>query len=160
MGASAVLGDVRFRRLVAGALIALSGCSDSATGPRNALEFARARARWRASAPASYDFGFRQSCFCLQETLRPVVISVRDGQVAAAHYADDGTAVPAWLFSTFPSIDGMFERIGNALAQPRSTVAARYDGSWGFPVEVSLDYDLNTVDDEVSYWLSDFHPSS
>lgn len=116
-----------------------------------------ARARWERTRPADYSFTLATSCECLTEITKPVVVVVRDGVVTSRTYVQGGEAVdPRWA-SYFPSIDGLFTKIDDA-ATRADRLDADYDGRYGYPQRISIDYDTRMVDDEISLRVSDFHP--
>lgn len=140
--------------LVLIASLALAGCDGELTGLTS--DELQAWRRWIASAPSAYEFTLRRSCFCGQESLRPVVVSVRNGAVEALRYADDGAAIPLARAGEFPTIDRLFEIIAEARAWPKSTVRVEYDLDCGYPVNVSIDYDPGMADDEMFYSVRSF----
>ncbi len=131
----------------------------SCTEPTKAdAEVAAARARWTAGRPASYQFSLVVGCFCPTEVTRKVVIVVNGTTVVSRNYADDGTPVAAQFASSFPSIDGLFDIVVDARNRRAAQSDATFDGTLGYPIQISLDYELRAADDELYFTLSDFLP--
>lgn len=144
------------RILVLLAAMTLGSCSaptDTGTITDNAL----ARQRWASERPAAYDYTLSVSCFCIQDVTRPVVIVVNGTSVVSRTYADTGAPVPAQWATTFPSIDGLFEKIASATAAHAATLDVTYDATRGFPTHIAIDYVAQIADDEIVYTIRDFH---
>jgi hypothetical protein len=139
-------------------LLAAPACSSADDGLTNPapLDFVVARRHWTETAPAAYQYTLRHSCFCAPAATRPVVITVRDGQVESRRYADTGADVPADLASTFPTIDGLFDIIASAIAIDVAQTTVTYDPARGFPLTVALLGSPMIADDENFYGTSDF----
>jgi len=135
-------------------VVLVSACS-SALGPvRNDL--ATARASWAAMISAPYSFTFARSCFCASEFLRPVHISVADGEVTQAVFVDTGDPVATPL-SEIETVDDLFDEIQAAIDADAFEIVATFDSRLGYPVSVSIDYIENAIDDEMAFQVSDFH---
>jgi hypothetical protein len=143
------------RLVVAASLLAaLAGCSDAPSGPGDDLR--AARRRWEATRPAAYAFTFQRVCFCPTEITRPTVVTVRNGAVESLRYADDGAPVDGRYASLFPTIDGLFDAIDQALERPPASFDATYDADRGYPVRVDIDPIRDAVDEEVGYRVRDW----
>lgn len=146
------------RRLVPGAVVALAlaaSCSEPTAVTR---DLTGALQRWSASAPAAYEVTVGRGCFCGPSVTRAVVVRVRAGQVESRRYQDTGADVPADAASAYPTVDALFAFIADAESRSAAVVDARYDGAYGFPVSVYLDYDERIADEEQSYSMTNFHP--
>jgi hypothetical protein len=130
--------------------------ADGATCATAITNVTDARARWNAARPASYEYTLAVGCFCLRDVTRPVVITVTATTVTSRRYEDDGTAVPDQLAATFPSIDGLFDKLLDARMRNAANSAANYEPTLGYPVQISLDYSATIADDEISYVVSRF----
>ena len=136
------------------ALLAASvnACSLGITGVNGDL--ASARARWAASQPNAYEITVRALCFCGEN--RPVIVAVKAGVVESRRYADTGLAIDPRSASLFPSVDGLFAVVDDAIARHAAQLDVQYDDVRGFPVRIAIDYIKNAIDDEVTYQTSDF----
>ena len=143
------------RRTIALAILLLQASCSAITGAES--DFARARLLWRSERPSAYDYTLRLSCFCGGEVTRAVVIVVRGDVVESRTYADDGALVPAQFNGTFPTIDGMFDKIQDAIDRNSARVDVSYDPARGYPVSIALDGSTQIADDESSYTITNFH---
>ena len=137
------------------ALLALTtvGCTDAFGPEQDAL--AAARARWAQTDASNYVFEFQRSCFCAPDFVRPVRIEVLDGVVNSAVYVDTEEPIPLPLTSV-PTIDDLFDEIGDALEGTAFSVIADYDADMGYPTNVEIDYIENAIDDEMAFTVSSF----
>jgi hypothetical protein len=137
-------------------LLAVVACSQLTEPERVASDLAMAKRRWAATAPASYQYTFSRSCFCLVEFTRPVVVTVRNGTVESVHYADTGAPVAPSLVPGYPTIEGVFALVDEALVKHAASVTAEYDPARGYPVRIFIDFIAAAVDDEMAYRIRDF----
>jgi len=114
-------------------------------------ELTVARHRWGERQPPSYSLTVRRSCECLPEMIGPVVVVVRDGQVESRHYVSSGEPVPSTYADVFPTVDGLFARIEDALRQGAAKLEVDYDPTLGYPLRIAIDYNATAADDEVTY---------
>jgi hypothetical protein len=130
---------VRRRWILVGLLALSTACRDT-TGPEE-RGFQRARDMWRSQALANYDYTLRRECFCPMEYTQAMRVQVR---------ADLDRVV---------TIDQIFEDIERTLDHGK-VLSASYDAVYGFPVEARLDRITNAIDDEGTFFLSDFQVKS
>lgn len=133
-----------------------SACSsaDSLGPPVDALALVEASRRWEAVAPASYAYTLERYCFCLFDG--PLRVTVRDGAVESAQAIRTGAMLTGVQLGGVPTIPDVFAALAYAVDLPAALFSARYDPTWGFPVEASIDHWARAVDDEISYRLSAF----
>ena len=126
----------------------ISGCGDSSLAPR--MDLARARGTWERANIDTYVYVVRRSCECLPAAIGPVEVEVVNGVVQSRTYAD-GTPVNAVHADGFPDVPGLFAMIGDALSQRPARVHIEYDGAYGFPKEVFIDFSAAVADEEMVY---------
>src|SRR5687767_13222143 len=74
--------------VLAGVLIAaIAGC-ESVTGPEGQLS--SAKERWANNASSDYSVTVARSCFCVQETVGSVIVTVRNNAIQSRHYVTTG----------------------------------------------------------------------
>lgn len=134
------------RSLLIAILAAGLACGDS-VGPLT--ELARAELRWRQSGLHTYSLALTRSCFCGQDAVGLVTITVRDGVVQSRIYAD-GSPVPEDLYDAFPDVPGLFDLIGDALRDD-GDVNVNYHPVLGAPTQAAIDFYPGAIDDEVYY---------
>ena len=148
---------------VKGALgLCLVACvAAAAQAPRacaaEADELEQSWARWKASGPESYEYGYNKYCDCHRDAPPETVIVVAAGVVERVYhvYVDSSREVPAREGSTglYWTIDDLFRLIEGALER-NATVRARYDAVLGYPTAVFVDYDAQFIGDEIDVRLT------
>ena len=117
-------------------------------------QVADARSRWEEAGVDSYEMTVATQCFCPGGSYE---VTVGDGVVDDVRPLN-GPAVgdPDWQSPLF-TIDGLFEEIDRWLAESPESLIVGFS-ELGYPVDVHLDPQLNTFDDELSVFISDFRP--
>jgi hypothetical protein len=113
-------------------------------------------ALWESQAIDDYRYTLQVGCFCLVDVTRPVIVEVKDGQVASITYAEDGTAADPALFERYDSIDKLFAIINEAEAQEPARLDVTYDEATGVPQSVVIDISEQMADEELYLEVSDF----
>jgi hypothetical protein len=119
-------------------------------------ELSEAREQWSRQVPRSYELTWQQACVCEPTWNRPIRISVAAGQITSAIYVDDDEAVAEPVRSHLVTVDGVFDKIEDAIEGDASQVDVEYDATWGYPASVFVDYNRRTADEELMLQLSDF----
>lgn len=140
------------------AALALGACDDP-TGP--VVDLARHRAQWLTQGLATYEFGLRRFCFCLDEALQPVQIRVEAGAVASvidlAGQPIDSLDVARYFTIT---VDSLFGVVEHAIAVRAYRLSVRYNPQFGYPELILIDYDAATADEELGFSASLLVPLS
>lgn len=129
-----------------------TACSESADDHG----LAAARKQWVDHLPASYSFTWMQSCECIGDMTRPIRISVTAGQLTNAVFVDDQAAVGEPVRRYLLTIDGVFDKIQDAIDQDAAEITVDYDPARGYPRSVFVDYSRQVADEELSLQISDF----
>ncbi len=117
------------------------------------------RDKWRAAGVSgSYIFNQHFLCFCEQDFGRDVALKVTDGWVESYAYADQNGEVPVANRTNYRTVEGLFDLIEEAFNQEYYGVNVVYDEQYGYPLEIDLDHDACTVDEEISFRSSDLRP--
>jgi hypothetical protein len=146
------------RLLVVPAMLAAfaGGCADQ--GPRTGTlegEIAANRALWEATRPASYTYDLEHVCFCGVEGRGPVRVVVQNGVVVARTYVDTGESVQASFVEVFPSVDGLFDVLSDAVRRRAYDVRVTWGSGTGLPLDFFIDYSANIADEEQGYRIVD-----
>ena len=144
------------RRIVVLAVLLATGCTDQ--GPEVGelrQEILANRARWAAVGPNSYTYDVERLCFCPEAARGPVRVWVVSGQVMARTYTATGATVPTDLEHLFPSVDGLFEVLLDALARDAHTIDVHWNTGTGVPVDLWIDYVEGMADEELGYSVRD-----
>lgn len=131
----------------------LAACSSSI----QEQELAEAREQW-SRQPRSYELTWQQDCFCSIDMVRPIRIRVVEGQITSATFVDDRVDVPESIRDTLVTVDGVFDRIEDAIDDGAAQIDVEYDATWGYPASLYIDYSRRTADEELAMQLSDFAP--
>lgn len=123
----------------------LTGACGSSPFELSSTAVADFRARWEAAGIADYEYEYRRQCECLDT--RPARIEVRNGRVANATYSDSGE--PTGPNAATPTIDDLFDLIESAIRDEAATLRVSYDPRLGYPTQITIDYDVETADDEM-----------
>jgi len=137
-------------------LPALAACGDIVgAGDSDERELRRATQRWNDNRIFNYDYTVQQSCFCPAEIGRPVIVMVRGGFVYDLRYENTFSPVPPFAWSAFPTVEGLFDVIDDAIHRA-DNVDATFDRDFGFPRLIDIDYARHAIDDELTISTSRF----
>jgi hypothetical protein len=133
-------------------LASLAAAACGVTGPsgRHAGEQARldqARAQWRAQAVVDYTYVFSRGCFCVEEYREPVTITVRGRTVESVVTVATGAAREA---AQYPTIEGLFDLVQDAIDDDAATIHTEYDPARGFLTSGYFDISERLADEELS----------
>jgi hypothetical protein len=135
-------------------VLALGACSMG-----NPTEIERNRDKWRDANISHYRFDLNIGCFCVFSQDMPLVIEVMDGKVVSMEY-QSGNAIDATnreSFDKFSTIDRIFSELEADLAGAADEVTVvTFDPTYGFPVDVTIDYVKEATDDELYLTVSGF----
>lgn len=134
------------------AILLSTGCSNTLAPEQDTLS--AARARWASVSINPYVFVQQRSCFCGPSTLRPIQVEVVGGIVNSAVYRDTGEPVTQPL-STISTIDDLFDEVQDAIDRGAFSLNATYDAQYGFPTDVSIDYDQMIEDEEMAFRVTE-----
>lgn len=137
-----------------GALLLLGGC-ELITGPGEPERLEEARLLWERVGPGDYTFELTQNCFCALGGER-IRVTVDNGTVVTARVINTDSPVEAYLFATIPTVPELFDLIESAFGRNAHRIEASYDGTYGYPVDVAIDYDRNTIDEEYGFTITGF----
>jgi len=139
------------RRLIFALALGAAGCGilDPAGGARGDLD--DNRALWESTRPASYAMVVERLCFCGVEARGPVRLTVQGQAATGRVYVDDGAPVSSDFAQLFPTIDGLFDVIEDALDRDAHEIRVTYDAATGIPGDVWIDYSEQTADEEQGF---------
>jgi hypothetical protein len=125
-------------------------------------ELERNQSKWQDANITHYSFELSVSCFCLFRSQMPLTIEVQDGEIVSMIDVN-GEAFPmddpmSELVMKHSTIDRLFSELGSAPVQEADHLTVSYDSTYGFPVEVAIDYIELAADDELYLSVSAFEP--
>jgi hypothetical protein len=126
-------------RLLLILLLLLSACRDT-TGTSSLVQQLESEyASWKALGVQDYDVDYQQLCFCAPEATSKVTLLVRKGVLAAVLDAS-GNFVPADRWSTYKTIDDMFQQLISSAAQRGVIISdLTFDPVLHYPTHVGSD---------------------
>ena len=150
-----------FRRTDEEYRFTVSGYSQGAQETSETLEQAQAdldkhRALWEASRSDNYSFVLEPICFCPQNLLDPVRISVVDGTITSVTYVDSGETPEHDGYGRYVTIDELFDTIQEGIDRNAAEVDVSYDPVFGFPTDAGIDYDTRMADEEYRFIVSGY----
>ncbi len=114
-------------------------------------ELDRNKALWERVRPSKYVFDVERLCFCGVEARGPVRVEVSAGRVSVRTYVDSREPVPSTYESLFPSVDGLFELLVDAMERDAHQIEVTYDRETGVPIDLWIDYVENVADEELGF---------
>lgn len=141
-------------------LVSLAAAACGVTGPsgRHAGEQARldqARARWRAQSIVDYTYVFSRGCFCVQEYREPVTITVRGRTIESVVSVAAGVPRDP---AQYPTIEGLFDLVQNAIDEDAATITTEYDPARGYLTSAYFDISERVADEELSVEVRSLTP--
>ena len=111
------------------------------------------RKLWESKAIARYQFEYRWNCFCTQDYVALVDISVQEGAIVDISFveAEFGTIKGDPDISRYYTISGLFDIIQEAIDTEAFDIDVKYDAELGYPTEVHIDYDVRIADEEMGF---------
>jgi hypothetical protein len=125
-------------------------------------ELSRNQSKWQDANVTHYSFELSVSCFCLFRSQMPLTVEVQDGEIVSMIDVN-GEAFPmddpmSELVMKHATIDRLFSELGSDPVQEADHLTVSYDSTYGFPVEVAIDYIELAADDELYLSVSAFEP--
>jgi hypothetical protein len=124
---------------------------------QNTRELNRNRQLWNSKNILNYRYTYSNGCFCIPEARGPVVIEVRNGVTTSITSVATGQPVSnPEFFERYNTIPKLFDVVGEAIAQKADRIDARYDGQFGYPIQINIDYSFQQADEEVFISIENF----
>lgn len=138
---------------------AVAPVSTKATTNDIATEIQMNREKWQAHEISGYQIEMQKICYCVPEVVRMMVFEIKDDEVASVKYADTGDDVDPQHYGDFNTIEGMFAFVEKALEKDPADLSIAYDEKYGYIKELSVDFQENIADDEISIIASNMRPN-
>ena len=140
-------------------MLALSGCEHAQPIPINPVigggEGAAQTAlnanyqRWQQAGIHDYRYEFQRSCYCMQEFVQPVLITVKNDLVVDARFKESNLPLPDDFEDNQQAVPYLFEKIQDAINRNAASINVDYDAQYGYPANISIDYDTRMADEEL-----------
>jgi hypothetical protein len=134
--------------------LALAACS--AAGSQTEIE--QNKEKWQDQDITHYRYHLSITCFCVFSQDMPLIIEVQDGNVVSMEF-QSGKEIDAAnreLFDKYATIDRIFAELEADVNGAADEVIVKYDPTYGFPTEVTIDFIKEAADDELYLSLSNF----
>jgi uncharacterized protein DUF6174 len=146
--------------LIVMTLILAACASVNALGSQSEIE--QNQGKWQDSGISHYRYDLSISCFCVFTQDMPLSIEVQDGKVVSMQYKSGKEIDPSLLelFEKYATIDRVFGELKAGANGAADEIIAKYDTTYGFPTEVTVDVEKQATDDELYLTLSNFEKLS
>ena len=136
--------------------LVLAGCAAMGSALDNQSEIEQNKEKWQDAGISHYSFHLFISCFCIFVEDMPLIIEVQDGEVVSMEFESGKEIDPSLLelFERYATIDRVFAEVEAGLNGAADNVVVQYDPTYGFPTEVTLDFEEQVADDELYLTLS------
>lgn len=136
--------------------LVLAACSAVAGAAGDQSEIEQNKEKWQDQGISHYRYNLHISCFCVFVENMPLVIEVQDGEVVSMEFQNGSEIDPSLLelFERYATIDRVFAEVEAGLNGAADNVVVKYDPTYGFPTEVTIDVEEQVADDEVYLTLS------
>ena len=112
--------------------------------------------RWEHSGITDYDYTGAWSCFCPQEYLADVAVTVRGGVVTSVAFAGEELTVTPPSPERFVPVEELFALLQDAVTRNAARIEVAYDERYGYPAELFIDYDERMADEETRFVMRGF----
>ena len=122
------------------------------------IEIEQNRHKWQDQGISHYRFHLTVGCFCAFSQDMPLIIEVQDGKVVSMEYQSGKEIDPSHreLFKKYETIDLLFDELDARLNGAADQVTVKYDPTYGFPTEATIDIAKEVADDELYLTILDF----
>ena len=138
--------------------LVLTACSAVAGATGNQSEIEQNKEKWQDQGISHYRYHLAITCFCIFSQDMPLVIEVQDDKIVSMEYQSGKEIDPAnvELFEKYATIDRIFAELEAGLNGGADEVIVQYDPTYGFPTEVTLNFETQAADEELYLSLSNF----
>ncbi|MBK8453923.1 MAG: DUF6174 domain-containing protein [Thiofilum sp.] len=120
----------------------------------------QAQAKWKKTQPQHYSYYLQRSCFCTPDYTKPIMLRVFKGKVQQATLMPEGKPLPANRKTEAIPMEGVFKLIQEAINRRAAKITVTYHVQYGYPKQVSIDYDQRMADEELYLTISNFKVAS
>ena len=148
---------LRYRALLLLATVSalLAGC-DLLSGDDPEGELEERHQAWHALGISDYTYDFVRTCFCGGPAARTLRVVVRANQIVSVTDVQTGSPpqfLPAGWAGT---IDDVFLELRREIDRGADKLELRFDPTFHFPAQATIDRIKNAIDDEMAVTLSNF----
>jgi len=110
------------------------------------------RQQWQTLNLRDYIYHFERICFCSPEYIDPGLVHVVGGEIDSVEHAVTGDVLDPSFFLT---VDDLFDEVQAAIDSQADEIIVEYDGIFGNPTTIDIDFSKYMADDEMSFRASD-----
>lgn len=121
----------------------------------NMDEFHKVKRGWFDENIPNYTFDFAWSCFCTEETTKPVIISVENHEIVSIVDENENEVSPDDAFGYF-TMSGLFEFVQSELRKYPHTMSINYDFTTMSIKSWFVDRNLQIADEELGFYINNF----
>jgi hypothetical protein len=138
--------------------LALAACTAVGSAMGSQTEIGHNKEKWQNANISHYRYHLHLSCFCVFVENMPLIIEVQDGKVVSMEYQNGKEIDPSLmeLFKKYETIDLLFAELEAGLNGAADEVTVKYDPTYGFPTEATVDVVKEAIDDELYLTISNF----
>lgn len=110
------------------------------------------RKMWDSQMASNYRFNFQWSCYCTMDFVAEVNISVRENRIHGAVLVEGDVPIPLdAAIERYKVMAGLFDLLQSAIDDNAYTITTKYHSEMGYPTEVWIDYEQQSVDEELGF---------
>ena len=125
-------------------------------------DLSRNEDKWQDANISHYRFKLGVSCFCPVGGIMPLTVEVNDGKIVSITDVNGDPFSESDPFSEFvlryATIDRLFAELRSNDVKDADEVTITYDETYGFPVDVTIDFIELAMDDELYLSIQSFEP--
>jgi len=112
-----------------------------------------AKQKWQKVNASHYIYTLQRSCFCPPESRKPMRIRVNNNKIKLVLLVPENIEKPT-NFTGAKTVDELFTLIEQAMQRKAASIKVSYDPRFGYPSNITIDYDKRMADEEVYYKAS------
>ena len=138
--------------------LALAACTAVGSAMGDQSEIEQNIEKWRDQGISHYRYELFLSCFCAFNEDMPLINEVLDGKMVSMELQSGKEIDPSLmdLFKKYETIDLIFAELEAGLNGAADEVTVKYDPTYGFPTEATIDVIKEAIDDELYLTISNF----
>ena len=131
---------------------------------RAQVELDRHRTLWEKTRSNDYTYEYNVLCECSDNFGQTVEVTVTTGAIESVVYAESGESgqsgdPPVVVGSPrYHTPDSLFDVIQDAITDEADQLTVSYNGEFGYPTNIAIDYDVNATDDEYTATAKAYSP--
>ena len=109
--------------------------------------------KWLSRNMVNYEFNFHASCFCIEELVREVKIIISKDTIKSVLFTENNLPPQELDNEQWHTINSLFD-LSKVALEEAELYEFKYDNTYGNPREISIDWNIQTADDEVVFVIA------